>query len=450
MRYIQLIAFFFFMAFASLCGGNQALHALNVQQDYSARLNLSFLEGRCNLERKNEFRYNWGVCIHTDQLFPVIPVIFKTGNISSGGIVSRLNSPELSPVLGTSAGQIKPAVLEASLPSWNSFSKPVAWFLQGGYSSKKTDIKTARISIFADKQHFTGSLDFKFIFKKSITTTLCLTGGFYPYKQSEVSSWFNDACFYHPGSHVCMGSQLSVSSKNAGTLWIINAYESPSGKFLPVFRTENYFKHKNFSMNLNAFYNQNENVITSSGKTLSPKLQLKTTLNYQFLNGIKTPVIIKNSFSTQADIKLNSDTHNLKTAAGIKFTGEINTVNIVAKASFNVKKLNKSTAITFSNGNIDLSFGTVVRNFKPEFSAKFTFETDDNKQKWNFSQKAGINLRYYGIIELTNNNTLTFLQKNYSAVNPSNLKKDINFSSAIGIKTVIKDLSLAMNITFEI
>ena len=450
MRYIQLIAFFFFMGLGALRDGNQALHALNIQQDYSARLKLSFVEGRFNLERKNEFRYNWGVGLNTHQLFPVFPVVFKCGNVSAGGVISRLNSPELSSVVGTSAAQIKPAVLETDLPSWSSFSKPVAWYLQGGYSSKNTSLKTARISIFADKELFTCSLDCKAVIKKSVTTTLSLTGGFYPYRQSEVSSWFNNACFYHSGGHVCMGTQVSVASKNAGTLWIINAYESPYGKFLPVFRTENYFKHKHLAVNFNAFYNQNENVITSSGKTLSPLLQLKTTVNYQFLKGIKAPLIIKNSLGTQADIKLNSDTHSLKTAAGIKFTGEINTLNIVTKATFNVKKLNESTAITFSNGNIDLSFGTSIKKLKPDLSARFNFETDDKKQKWNFSQKAGINLHYYGTVEFWNNNAITFTQKNYSPTNPTTLKKDIDFTSTLGIKAVIKDVSLSMKISLEI
>lgn len=458
MKNIRLIAFSFnaIVSLVSAAGAgivfgaeNKAVpFTVNFRSDYKTNTNngkesfyassvvgLPFVQARWSSElysRDNNQSqpYNYGVLLNTQKFFPVVPVVFMTGNLSASGSISRLNSPELSQSIGWSAPAVKTNPLKASLPQPLSFSKPQSFFVQAGTGDKKGFFKNMQINAFLNDEALTSSLDLMLGLFNKLDLNLNITGGIYPYGQSKQSSWFNDTPFYHEGKHFCCSSQVNLTGQKFSSLFLLNAYELPQGQLCFTYRGEAFIKFKHFSFNLKGYYNPNQRVITSSQKVLEPLLQLRQNSQYQFITGLKKPLIIKSGFGAQADIKLYSQEHIVKTNGGFHITSE--KFNLYGAAKINLKISNKTEdlSVDFTGGSIENSLCGYIGPVKPELTARFSFVPDSKKEIWTYTEKAGINLIYSGPFYIKGGGNVTFVQKNgelkrtYSGVIDLKLKFD--------------------------
>lgn len=430
MRYIRLTAFSFnaLIAFMVVAvSGNWVLPAQELTLRTDIKLEPVQIVG--SVELTDRHRYNWGVKLDTSSIFPVFPIVLKAGKLSNGGSLSRLNSPELGSSLNVSTRQVGTSGITASLPSHNLFGKDESLYFKAG-----------ALSFTTDKESFAACFDFKKKLGKKIESGVSFTGGFFPYKKAGVDTWFSSKPLYEGGNHYCAGGQFCLKTGSTGVLVMANAFETPYGSVLPVFRVENYIKFKRFSFNGACFYNPFEGSITSSGKVLNPLLQVKAVGQYHFAAGQNFPLIIKTGFGAQADIKLNQNEHSIKTTGQVKFTTALTDINLTAKNNFTVKQKEQSLNIDFSGGLVDVAVSHYFKAIKPEVTARFSY-TPGAKKEWTYSEKLGINFNMSGKINITSKNSVTFTQKKEH--------RKINFSCALGIKFSIKKVCTSVNLSVE-
>lgn len=452
------MAFFFFLVLAA--GGNSILSAeskaipfsldlgtklitegLGAKEELTLtqKLSLPFLEIKL-AERPKEKLYNYGLLLYSDKLTPHFPVSIMAGKLSSTGMLSKMNSPELSSAVFAGVSPPKINLLKASFVQSSVYSKPDSLFAELGYADKKGVVRKAIAAGFYDGSTLTSSIDFQLNFGV-FKTELCLGGGLYPYEQTKDDSWYCAGPFYHEGEHFCGLGQLSFSYKKLSSLFMMNVYESPFGNLEYTYRTENSLGFRRFTFNFAGFLNLNENVITSSGKTLSPLLQLKGGGQYQFVGGKNSPVFIKTAFTAKTDINLNEDTHSLKTAASLKVTGEKTNFNLGCKCNFGAKKEIQTVVMDFSSGSLEAVLSRYIYSFKPQLKAKLLFEPDSKKEVWTFTQKIGFSCSWYdkkGILSLGTNADATFVQKN------SNNKS--SYSAGMFVKLKLNWFSLKVDV----
>ena len=409
----------------------------------SCKITLPFLELKGAV--KNPFEkpgWNYGLMFTSKPFTPLFPVTFKAGNLSAGGSLSHLNSPELSGTLSAFSGTtLKLKDLDVSLPSDTSFPKPNALFVQAATGNKKVWGNT---SLFYDKTSLTTSLSVNtvpFSLPQKLTFGINLTGGIYTYKSNTRSTWFNEQGFYHAGGHICAGTQLYISYGKNSTLFTINTYESPHGIYQNTYRTETVLNFKEVSFNLSAFINKNEGIITSSGKTLEPVLQFNGGGQLKKTIQAKKKLTLTTGINLQADINLNSDIHSAKTALGFKLTGSGFSVSLTSNVNLNIKKFTEGLNVDFSSGNIKAALGFSIYDFKPDISAGFTFSPDTKNKIWNYTEKIGLNIEYAGLPEITWNNTLTLTQKK---------ENKISFTSSLSAKAQFRFCSLRVHLEFRV
>ena len=462
MKNIQLIAFFFCLQL--FAGRGLYIHAQSepvmaaFRSDYdftddeivnSLKLNIPFFEFRGSAGAEN--KWNYGVSFSSKKLYPKACIELKTGNLSSSGSLSKLNSPALSssvsPFLYSS---LRTSSFEVSLPQYNSFSNPQSYFVQTVFKPNQV-FKQVSLSAFykdsgKDSGAFTSCFEIKFAPWKKAELSYCITGGLYPYKSKEVTSWFYEEKYYKDGKHLCFNNQFSVVAGNFSSLFIMSCYQSPFGEFENTWRLENLLKLKDFSFSLNTFYNPNNLLITSSDKKLKPLLQVSGGGQYKTLAGTHIPLSLIAGINTLAELNLSENNHSVKTAAGIRyssldFSGSLSTV-INLKLTDNQGEINAS----FTGGSVDFSNSFYINDFTPGISGKFTFTPDSKKENWTFTEKIGINFEYQTgaeKISFSNKNQITFTQKT------GNLKNKIAFTSSLTAKFQFRFCSLHVHLEFQ-
>ena len=447
MKYIWLIAFLFTFLFA---GGSAAWgQTISLRSDYdyfknefvnSAKFSLPFLEARGAL--KND-QWNYGLAVSSEKILPLFPLTFMTGNLSQSGSISRLNSPALSTSVSAFGGvMVKASGLQASMPAVKSFTKPQSYFLQAGIVPKKI-ISCFDASAFYDGNTFTYSSFLKFSPIKNIDFSFCTTGGIFDYQKKKADSWFLTEDFYNAGSHLCFNNQICVNTKSFSSLLILGIYETPFGDFVNTWRSENLFKFKRFTFNLNGFYNGNDLVITSSDKKINPLLQVKSGFKYQFIGVAGRPLICATGFNLLANINLADTEHTLKSAFGVKLTGARVTSQISANVNAAVKNQENNLLIDFSGGSVQTTNSFYIKALKTTASGKITFTPDAKKTKWTFTEKVGLNLEYAspkGGISFANKNQITFTQKTEMS------QTQITFSSSLSAKFKFRFCSLDLRL----
>ena len=420
----------------------------------SASLNLPILQARASIKNPQEVKsyqdfslsaHNYGISLTTQKLLPLFPITIKAGNLSQTGSISRLNSPSLSSSLSAFSSAFTNAqTLQASLPSYSSFSKAQGYFLQAGFAPKKI-IRIFDLSSFYDDQNFICCANLKFSPFKKVDFSLCTTGGIFDYQKKRSDSWFLTEDFYNKGQHLCFNNQLCVSSNKFSSLFIVSTYETPFCELANTWRSENVIKFRHFTFNLSGFYNPNELVITSSDKKLYPLLQIKSGAKYQFIMGQKAPVICASVFNLLADINLNETEHTLKSAFGFKLTGANITSQLTANINANVKNQPDDILIDFAGASVQTTNSFYIKNLKSVLSGKFTFTPNAKKTEWTYSEKCGINFEYSaskGSLWFCNKNQITFTQK------PQELQTQINYSCNLSARFLFKFCSLYVHLDF--
>lgn len=421
---------------------------LSGKQDFlsSGKISLPFVELKGAVDwadsKTETNRYNYGLAFNTQKLFKNFEATVLTGNLSASGSISRLNSPELSQTVSWTSSSVKLQKLNASLPQYNVFSKPHSLYAMLSIGDKKGSFNHAEINNFWNGENLTASFDTKFLMLNKTVISFGITGGLYPYKKTNESSWFTKNMPYHEGKHLCALGELCISGKSFDSLFILNAYESPFGKIDFTYRTENYFKFRHFAFNFAAFYNPNNKIITSSQKELSPMAQLRTSGQYQFAAGSRSLLMIKTGFGAQAEINLAEQEHSLMTNGGFQLTGERLSFSFNTKLNFGIKSGNTDITVDFSGGSVNFSTGFFIGALKPQASFVFSFVPNPKKDSWTFTEKTGVGLGYTSnIIDLNVKGNINLEQKN------GQTKR--NISGSIGLKLEFDWFSLKFDFDIE-
>ena len=398
-------------------------------------------------------KWNYGASFSSQKLVPAFPVSFKAGNLSTSGSLSKLNSPALSSSLSAFAPlQIKSTKLGADLAYYNNFSSAQAFFLEAGLK-KGPKLKELSLSAYykpasqKGEASFSSCLNAKLNPWEKAEINYSFTGGFYPYKKANFSSWFTDKSYYKQGQLFCFNNQLSFSSKIFSSLFIMTTYQSPFNELLNSWRSENLLRLKDFSFTLDAFYNPNDFLITSSDKKLSPLLQFSSGGQYKFSAGNVRPCLITIGIKSQADIKLDQESHTLKTAGGIKYSEGFGAGSVISHIELDLLEQAYGIKASFSMGSIESSNSFYIRDFLPSISGKFTFTPDSKKAGWTFAEKIVFKLEYLAAdraISISNKNQFLFTQKN------SDESNKMNFSTGLNAKVKIKYFTIQLCLDYEL
>lgn len=349
-------------------------------------------------------KQNFGAAVYTAPLLPRLPLTFKAGNLSAGGALSTLNSPELtagSSPFTTSISATSP--LTATLPVYSSFSKPAGAFFEA--SLPKTLPFALKLNTLQTNQSTTSitsvllSLPLK---KIGLTLSAAYTGGLFTYEKNANSSWFLKSPYYSSGTHYCALFQLSAESKNSTgtkaapshpvksmTLTITGAlYESPFGFYQLVYRADSKLttKHTNFFAQI--FYN-NDNLLTSSGKTLEPCFQLKSGVLYKSPSRFATlyfkqPVFLRAGINSYLRINLTETEHPVKLNAGFQLSTEKTTQSISFSAEGTlISKSQTTLPQTLAPKSISAQLKSTWKldSFSPILTANLTLPHNPNSQK---------------------------------------------------------------------
>lgn len=268
--------------------------------------------------------YNFGLSLTNQKLTKVFPFYIKCGNLSTGGILSKMNSPTLSASASPFSASLSSAgLLSASLPASTNFSKPVSFFLQGGLKKKPLFVNVngwyspdeAKLAT-----SFCGQVDFQ----KKGSFSLAAAGGFFPHKELSESSWFLSQPYFPAGTLFSSALELSLSLPQFKSFLLAGFTENPFGNLTSFYRGEGKINCGNFIFSGAFFYTDDKNAnLTASGKELSPQLQYRALLQYK--GCLKTghfPLFFKNGISLYNGLKLSeneADNHSLKVALGSQF-----------------------------------------------------------------------------------------------------------------------------------
>ena len=449
MKNIRLIAFLFWFSIA-WCGA-LCINAQSNEFTGSIKLHVPYVEVRGSVNDK--LKWNYGISLSTQKLFPKLQFTAKAGNLSASGSLSKLNSPALSSsVSAFSPASLRTSALEVSLPQYESFSSVQGYSF---FADLKPDnmLKQITLGIFyKDEKELkndcvTASARLRLVPVKKIELTFCSTAGFYPYKKKNITTWFTQEQYYREGNHICYNNQLSFMCPNFSTLFIMSTYQSPFGNFVNTWRSENLLKINQFSFTLNGFYNPNEEVITSSDKKLKPLLQTSLGGQYSFLTQTKIPVKITTGINTLLELNLSEQNHILKSCFGIRYSSNNFNGLFEINSSFKLVEEQEGINATFTSGAIENSNTFYINDFTTSLSQKFTFTPDAKKTKWTFSQKLGLQMEYEmprGIMSFSNNNQITFTQKTDDS------KNKIAFTSTLTAKFQFRFCTLRVHLEFQV
>ena len=449
MKNTRLIAFLFYI---TLCGfpGVGSVCRLFAHTTVSAKVALPYVEARGSF--RSDLKWNYGAALSTQKLFPKLQLTLKTGNLSYSGSISKLNSPALSSLSSAFCpGSVRTNGLTAALPQYESFSSVQGYFFETIYKPNKILKQISFDALYKIDKDNNKDITFSALIKtasfKKVDISFCSTAGVYPYKKKNLTSWFTNEAYYSAGNHFCINNQISFSGTNFSSLFIAGTYQSPFGDFLNTWRTENIIKLKDFSFNLNCFYNKNEEVITSSAKTINPLLQISGGTQYKSTAGKKHPYQITTGINSQADINLNKTNHSFKTVGGIRCSGGDFSGVLSGTINLNLTKDAEGIKASFTGGALDASGSFYIKDLTAGLSGKFTFTPDSKKTKWTYSEKIGLNFEYEipnGIVSFSNNNQIVFTQKT------DDTKNKIAFTSSLNATVQFRFCTLRVHLEFQV
>ena len=407
-------------------------------------------------------KQNFGAAVFTSNILPRLPLTVKTGNLSAGGALSILNSPELNSGSSPFTTSVtSPQVLTASLPGYTSFSKPVSTFLEFSIPQNKS----------ASPHSFPLKLNTWFTQQASLpVTSLALTfpplppyltisasyiGGFFYYNSNSTSSWFLKSPYYPSGKHYCGLFQLSTQikkSKNQNFLLNLTTalYESPFGFYQLVYRADAKLSTKHTEFFSQIFYNPYDQLLTSSEKTLTPGLQLKTGILYKTPSKLaslyfQTPVFLRAGTNAYLKINLTQPEHPLKVNAGLQFSTEKTTQSLSISADANlISKSPDSPPQDFTLKTITTQLKSTWKlgSFTPALTLNLTLPQNQTSQKkYKLTASTGYQSKSKTTpLKITASTTLSGTPEN---------KEELKFSSSLAIHLKIKYLTIIGKLSFN-
>ncbi|MCR4579776.1 MAG: hypothetical protein K5681_05460, partial [Treponema sp.] len=338
------------------------------------RLKLSFGEVRFSLCDQD---YNFGITATSRFVTKTFPVYFKAGNLSLSGIISRMNSPQLSAsAMPFSASVSNVSVMTASLPAFTSFSKANSLFLQAGVYKK---VFCSELSTWyspeEEKLAFSSGGQLKLPGNNNLR--FALAGGFFPHKEIGEAAWFLSKPYYPSGSHFCSALMLYASGLWGKTSFVAGLNENPFGKAAVWSRFDFRLNGEHFIWGSSAFYNNSPLNISSTEKLLDQIFQLKGNLQYKSILKTKSfPVFFKSGISSYWGLKLKENIHDCKLGLGLQFLFPLTLIQFSLVSDFDL-----SADFTQPLSDLSLSFKSSTLQIKnnwyfplvnPGLSASFT------------------------------------------------------------------------------
>lgn len=425
------------------------------QKTGGARISLPVAEIRASSEPD---KYNFGFLLTSAKFMKKLPVEIKFGNLSAGGSLSRLNSPELSNGTSPFSNGISSVTgISASLPGYTSFSKPESTFLQlkANQLVKHPFSFCANVWISPENSSpvFSVQLCDKFLNNQIVLTSAFTTGRFY-YDEKNSSSWFLESPYYIADSHLCSQLQFSAEFKNKNrkasfyTGLTTGIYESPFGPFTAVYRLDLKLSIKQTDFYTSAFLNQYEETLTSSAKTLSPCIQLKGGFltKRPVLIGKQNLYFLRIGINAYSKINLTDTEHPLRINAGLQLTSDLTTISFSASA--NTALLSKSPElppedISFNSISAQIKNAWYLKNFTPSITmtAEKRFNTASDKND-DMKYKLQLNLTHNSKCKITSGCAFSFSAKDNSICDKK-LSANLNCRVNLKMFTLIGKLTIS-------
>lgn len=412
-------------------------------------------------------KQNFGAAVFTSNIFPRLPLVVKTGNLSAGGALSILNNPELSSSSSPFTTSVtSPQVLTASLPGYASFSKPVSTFFEFSISNKKSARqKTSapfpfplKINTWLTDQASSPVTSLALTlpnFLPHLTISASYIGAFFYYNSNSTNSWFLKSTYFPSGEHYCGLLQLSTQFKKSADknflLTLTTAlYESPFGFYQLIYRADSKFSTRHTETFAQIYYNPYDNLLTSSEKTLTPGLQIKTGILYKAPSKaaslyFQKPVFLKAGTNILLKLNLTEIEHPLKINAGLQLSTEKTTQSL--SLSTDCTLTTKSPAsppddITIKTLTPQLKSTWNLGKLTPTITLTATIpQTLDTPNKYKLTASTSYQHKLKNtILKLNTSTTLS------STLNPQN---NLNLSSTLSLQFKIKELTITGKLSFN-
>lgn len=348
-------------------------------------------------ENLNEM--NFGCEFNTFKIEKTFPITMKCGNLSSGGIISKMKNPlPSSSVSPFSSGISEPCCATSSLPSFTNFSNPVSSFFQLGFENKNLFVKSARVNCFysPDKEVIVFSslikTDFLNDLLKLSASTAC---GISSYNENNDSSWFSDEKRYHSGKHASSMLQLSAQIPNLLFGFQLSVFENQFGVLDIAYRADVKTNIKKLNLFATAFYNPNQKLLTLSDKKIDKCFILKNGIQYKFMLKNKIPLFVKTGLSSHLDLKLLKEEHQLKIGAGVQITSFLFSagLNILCDTTLNTKN-SSSPSMNLKSTSVSTQASFYINDAITGLSFSIDFNPSKNFDSLTIKYKALIKASY--------------------------------------------------------
>ena len=443
------------------CGAADFIH-VDLYTDFSpapqtggVRITTPFVELRTSTRPE---KYNWGFLFSSSALYKKLPLEIKAGNLSASGSLSKLNSPELSN--GTSpfsSGIISVTGLSASLPSYSSFSKPESVFFQIKMNQFIKHPFLLSVSLLTSPDYsspiFSALISDKYLSNR-LTLNAFWTCGQFIYEDNYSSSFFLDSPGYGAGSQFSSLTQISAEYKSKDrkkaiyTGLMSAVYESPFGPYSAAWRLDIKASINKTEIFASAFLNQYDDLLTSSGKKLSPSTQFKAGFltKRPLLTKHKNLLFIKFGINAFSKINLTQTEHPLRLNIGAQLTSDLTSLSLTLSGTANLL----SPSVDQAPQSLQpLSFSAQIKNswYLKYLTPSLSFSVED---KFSNSPESADTMKYKFLLNLTNNNKHKISGScSFSFSSADKIITDKKLSAAINCKMNFKMLTVTGKISVE-
>jgi len=405
-----------------------------------------------------EFRFsvqdeksNTGLAVSSSRLKKIISINLKTGNLSTGGILSRMNNPLISSASSPfQSGTMSINSITANLPGSTSFSNSFSSFLEINCTPKKSFIKKTSVNCLYSPEEDTGAVSFLSVFsflKNNLQINFSGAGGFFPFSEQTSSSWFADDIYYHQGNHFCSFYQILISSPISHTILSTGIYETPFSVFSNIYRLDNQINTRHFSFLLSSLYNSNtkeSKIITSSDKRLDEGLQFNFGIQYKYAGGQNHPVYVKTALQSYSMFYLSENEHPLKLCAGFQISNSkyalILTGNINACENSSNPTIQN---IIFKDASAKIKNTLYFKYLVPSITLAASYNPSDDYSSFQNTYKIAASISSYTKARISATGNFSITQKDNDLINPK-------FSGSITSKFSWKKINITIKLSGNI
>lgn len=387
------------------------------------------------------FAFSW----FSDKLIKSFPCSIKVGQLSPGGLYSKLKNPLISTSVSPfSSASSEATCLTATLPSAKSSFKNDSYFLQAGITNKKTFFRDLRLNCWysPDEQLEVFSAKLKVSPAKGMTLAISTCAGYFGYSDNESTSWFVDEQYYCAGTHFCNVSQLSFMFSGISSLFTLGTYESPFGTYTNVYRTETKLKSDHFIFTFSSAWLP-QKTITSSDSILMPNVQGKAGLQYYYMTGRKIPVFVKTGVNTYCKIEYEQKEYPVKFGTGLQVSMPFTAITLTGSVNGNLSLPNSATSqLQFEGASISLKNVWYFRLLSPGFTISQSYNPSADFTSISTTENYEFNLNLTTNPRISDKSKIIIKRNNWQITSRT-------FLTDITVKGSLKNLNLTCKLGLE-